>query len=173
MKKIKTYSIFLIVLFVLGACKTADKDVEQIIYRKQSPATLINPYKNEFATKIQGTYKMKDKTILTINASGNFILNKVTFTLHDAISDTQGIYSAASPDPDKNNKNIYTYHGVTIQDSTLLNVPFKSPDSSKQRLLTEKETKHAWAVNTFQIENIDWKSGFLTSFASKQDSKTN
>ncbi|MGL5955588.1 MAG: hypothetical protein ACRC0X_03135 [Brevinema sp.] len=159
------------ILILFNACKTSDKEVEQLVHKRQAPAPEVQEvrvYKNQYIQKAQGTYYMLDGTSLTVDNSGSFKLGEVEYFLQEALTDYQAIYVAVTPDPNSVKK-IYTYHGIIATGKELLSVPYKTPEFRNKRRLTEKETTFAWQVNTFQPENINWKSGFSTVFAVKDN----
>ncbi|MGL4677331.1 MAG: hypothetical protein ACRCWI_06660 [Brevinema sp.] len=159
------------ILILLNACKTADKDVEQLVHKRQTPAPEVQEartYKNQYINKIRGAYTMLDGTPLTVDGSGSFKLGEIEYFLHEALNDYQAIYVAVTPDP-HSTKKIYTYHGIITTGKNLLSAPYKAPNFQNKRRLTEKDTDFAWQVNTFQAENINWTSGFSTVFASRED----
>lgn len=159
----------LMMILILSACKTTDQHVEQLVHTRQSANQTeeSNTFKKEFISNIQGKYALLDGTEFTIDARGSFKIGDTEYFVHQALNSSQGIYVAVQPDSNSSKK-IYTYHGIINTGSALLSAPYKAPVYTEgQRALTEKDTPHAWKVNTFQPQNINWKSGFSTTFANK------
>lgn len=159
----------MIILSLFNACKTADKDVQQLVHTRQVAASQpeTNIYKAKYIANIQGNYKLLDGKTLNIDSSGSFKMEEIEYYIYNAISESQAVYVAVKKDPNSSKK-VYTYHGIIVVGDTLLSAPYKTPTfENGKKELTEKETPYAWQVNTFQPENIDWKSGFTTAFANR------
>ena len=152
-------------LVLLSACQsTTSQEVSTILYKKKSPEKIINPYNAEFSKEIAGTYTLHNGDSLEVNSKGAFDMGDMKFSVHEAVSPTRAVYIASMLDKE-NNKKIYTYHGIEKGDDSLATLSFRSPDASKQRLISEQESPYAWQVNTFQTQNINWNSSFTTQFA--------
>lgn len=165
-------SILLFSMLVLfNACKTVDQNVQQLVHTRKAVVAQMatDPYKSKYIANMQGNYQLLGGEPFTIDANGTFKIGDIDYFVHQAISETQGVYVAVTPDPNSS-KNVYTYHGIITSGSTLLSAPYKRPQYGENKPeLTEKDTPFAWQVNTFQPENINWASGFSTVFANKVD----
>ena len=151
----------------LGACKTTDKTVEQMVFQRNTEKIQqIDLYKSSFIKNVQGFYKMIDDKTFVVDAYGFFKLGETEFFLHETLNEFQAVYVSAEPVANSRKK-VYTYHGITSAGTQLLSVAHKAPTGDGSRLLTEKDTEHAWAVNTFQAENINWESGLATPFGTR------
>lgn len=173
MSKRYTNSLLIMtVVILLSSCKTTDKAVEKMVFQRNTEKVQqTDIYKSSFLKNIQGSYKMIDDKTFTVDGSGFFKLGETEFFLHETLSELQAVYVSAEPVVNSRKK-VYTYHGIIGTGTQLLSVAHKAPTSDGTRLLTEKDTEHAWAVNTFQAKNINWKSGFSTVFGTRIDSLT-
>ena len=111
---------------------------------------------------------MVDDTAFTVDGSGFFKLGETEFFLHETLNESQAVYVSAEPVANSRKK-VYTYHGIIGTGKQLFSVAHRAPTSDGTRLLTDKDTEYAWAVNTFQVKNINWESGLTTVFGTKVD----
>jgi hypothetical protein len=159
-------------IILLGSCKTTDQAVEKMVFQRAT-ATIkqSDPYKSSFTQNIQGSYEMSDNEIFTVDGTGFFKIGETEFSLYETLNESQAVYVSAEPTVN-NRKKVYTYHGITVTGTQVLTVAHKVATSvGDTRLLTEKDTEYAWAVNTFQVKNINWENGLSTVFGTKTDSQ--
>ena len=169
-KKYTNPLLLIAVVILLSSCKTVDKTVEKMVFQRNTKTLQqTDPYKSSFLKNVQGTYKMIDDKTFTIDGSGFFKLGETEFFLHETLSESKAVYVSAEPVPNSRKK-VYTYHGIISTEDEVLTVAHKAPTGDGVRLLTEKDTEYAWAVNTFQVKNINWENGLSTVFGTKIDS---
>ena len=168
-KKYTNSLLIMTVIILLSSCKTTDKTVEQMVFQRKATTIQQNdPYKSSFIKNIQGSYKMFNEETFTVDGSGFFKIGETEFSLYNTLNDSQAVYVSAKPTANSRKK-VYTYHGITSAGDKILTTSYKLPTGNGTRLLTEKDTEHAWAVNTFQVENINWESGISTPFGTRID----
>ena len=140
-----------------------------VYQRKVAPVKQSDTHKSSFIENVKGSYEMLDGQTFTVDGYGFFKIGETEFSLFETLNTSQAVYMAAKPTVN-NRKKVYTYHGITVTGSQLLTVSHKAPTSDDDtRLLTEKDTEHAWAVNTFQAKNINWESGMAIPFGTRTD----
>ena len=171
-KKYTNSLLILTVLILFSSCKTTDKSVEKMVFQRAT-ATIkqSDPHKSSFIKNVQGSYEMSDDAPFIVDGSGSFKIGETEFSLYETLNATQAVYVSAEPTANSRKK-VYTYHGITVTGTQVLTVAYKVPTGDgTTRLLTEKDTEHAWAVNTFQAKNINWESGISTPFGTRVDSQ--
>jgi len=161
--------IFIMPLLVLlVACQTKNQEVEALAFKKLPAVEIKDSFKNEFTKNILGNYlTVGDEKEFSIDAHGSFKIGETKYNLFNTISSYQAVYYAETP-TQNSQKKLYTYHGLIISEDSIKIAPYKIPNFEKTRKIGDKESKYAWELNVLRIENIDWKSGFVTVFATKQ-----
>ncbi|MGL5722701.1 MAG: hypothetical protein ACRCY4_09910 [Brevinema sp.] len=158
--------------FLFGACavKSLSSDsVDAAMFKSVAPAR-ANNFNTPFLQEIAGSYTNVEGTEFRVSSSGSFVLDNITYTLHEVLSETSAIFKAETPLPDRSNQKMITYHGIILQDTTLWSAGIKKElDFSKSPKLTAQDTPYAGVLNAQRIENLDFDLAKATRFAAKTE----